>query len=660
VAACRSILQAGTSRGHRLTVHQSCANSHAASRRGDAAVAIRCYSNYHPPSTFPSLNRKGWCHRRSFSKFSQDEFVIQDPGPPPAAPKNAAAAATSTTAAKPSSTLSENDTPQSSQPQKILTGDNIEQVARKTANNKLLIELHGAHELFHQIYTEAQALLRNNKSSTTSEEIVAMSDYFMILVNSLDLEKSLEMIQSLQTALREKQEGKQRENKLYAEEREVEEKLRQAVKSMSQLHHVFLTMVESSLPLNPPILPKETDGQSKKDGGIDVPSFDKDLYSAMTVGRALQLSRRAAELGMPLHRPLYQRLATGVVLTSSPVVASIPEPSPPADDAAESELTEPTSTETEPTSLILPGKVQQIKEGLQTPPLTLKLLGIFQQARGVLNISSGEQLHQLAMELFTVPFLLMLKQKQWDEAMGLVGGWRALSGKGEKIDLLSLLGENNTFDALEIAKGWLGDTKFGEDNQSNPHVMELTNLLEVAVSEILKGQKQRAEKLSHLLWQLSLRNDDGDFDGESDSDSDFEDDFDYGSDGEEELVTPAPTPTPMTDFTPSDLPVVLGKREVEWHDKNTLTLSSNADDATTPKLENDQGKDAEESTIITGLMDNEARQSIYLRNGVDWVLPDIVPTLEEWNKGNQLTFTPEFERYLGRQIMKEEIEDDEP
>jgi hypothetical protein len=68
--------------------------------------------------------------------------------------------------------------------------------------------------------------------------------------------------------------------------------------------------------------------------------------------------------------------------------------------------------------------------------------------------------------------------------------------------------------------------------------------------------------------------------------------------------------------------------------------------------------DSESFTILSGLSNKEARQSIYLRNGKDWVLPDIVSQLENWNKGNRLTFTPMFEQYIGNQIAKE-IEDDD-
>jgi len=331
-------------------------------------------------------------------------------------------------------------------------------------------------------------------------------------------------------------------------------------------------------------------------------------------------------------------------------------------DAAKDELTEPTASTDEPISLILPGQHQQMKEGLHMTPITSELLSIFEHARGVLKITSGEQLFLLGKELFTDPFLLLLKQGQWEEAMGLLSGWRAQFGSysnGDRIDLLRLLGEDGVIDALEITKEWFigGRSKFAEDLQLSPHLTNLTSLLESATAEILNDREECAERLSQLLWQLSLRNDIDDFDEESDSDSDFEDDLDYGSDGDEELGTPTSTPTSMTDFRPSDSPpAVHGRREIEWHDNNTLTLTFRVDSANA----NEQKKDAEESTIIEGLSDQEARRSIYLRNGVDWVLPDIVPTLEDWNKGDQLTFTPMFERYLGQQMMKEEREEDEP
>mmetsp|Transcript_3504 Transcript_3504/g.7741 ORF Transcript_3504/g.7741 Transcript_3504/m.7741 type:complete len:723 (-) Transcript_3504:138-2306(-) len=704
VAACsRRLLQAGTnSRGRRPAV-PSCVNDNVVVADGNDATARRCYSSYHAPATtFSSLNLSGGSQRgkfRPFSNFSTDEIVIQDSDPQTSATAVAVGATSTTAAAKTSLSLSvEKSQSEQSQCQKIHTKDMsmVEQLpphgGKNENNNNLLptsAELQGAHELFHQIYTESQALLRNNKNATTSDEVVAMADYFLILVNSLDFEGYIEMVQSLQNnAMREEQDGEEKEhhgNKIMfdGEDGDVEEKLHQAIKSMSQLHHLFLIMVENCIPLSPPITSKEMDEQSKKDGDIDSLSFDKLVYSAMTVGRALQLSRRAEELGMPMHRPLYQRLAKGVVLTSS-LASSAAEPSsPPASSTAEHQISDAAcsqtkeSNSTEPDSLVLPGQFQQIKEGLHTnaPPLSLKLLDMFQSARSALKVSSGEQLQQLAEDLLAGPFLMLMKSKQWEEAMDLLHGWRALFGQqGGTIDLISLLGENHTLDALEIAKGWLDGTKFEEDVQTNPHVMELTGLLEVALSEILKGRKERADMISHLLWQSSLQNENDEEDG---PDSHFEFEFEYApdeeekeTDGEEELETP-PSPTPgefstTTHFTPSDSPAVLGEGEIEplefsstgSDDRYSMTVFSD-DGANTAKLVNEEGENNESFTIIKGLSDTEARQSIYLRNGVDWVLPDVVPILEDWNKGNQLTFTPEFERYLGRQIMKEAEEDDE-
>jgi len=178
-----------------------------------------------------------------------------------------------------------------------------EETARKNSKNKLLMDLQGAYELFDQIFTEGRALLRNNKNSTTSDEIVAMADYFLVLVNSLVLECSAELVQSLQNALHEKKEG---ENGSHEENLAVQEKLCQAAKSMSKLHHTFLVMVESSLPvLNS--LPKNDEKQEEQfnaDGNVSIPSYNKDLHSALTVGRALQQIVRNSNQMAPLSKSL--------------------------------------------------------------------------------------------------------------------------------------------------------------------------------------------------------------------------------------------------------------------------------------------------------------------------------------------------------------------
>jgi len=194
--------------------------------------------------------------------------------------------------------------------------------------------------------------------------------------------------------------------------------------------------------------------------------------------------------------------------------------------------------------------------------------------------------------------------------------------------------------------------------------MELADLMEVAVSEILKDQKKQKADLSNLIWELSLQNNDDEHYGDSfgadseDLDDDFDDDdLDYSSDGEEALDFPTPTPT-TTELSTSAISTHNSSSVLDSGDKmsDTTTMTYHAGDASTHIQEEEN--EVEEFTIIKGLSDKEARQSIYLRNGVDWVLPDVVPQLLDWNKGNQLTFTSEFERYIGRQIAKEDREDD--
>ncbi|KAL7550105.1 hypothetical protein ACHAWF_013337 [Thalassiosira exigua] len=581
-----------------------------------AGVLNSWYSEDRAPRALSSTDLMRSCTRRSFSKFSTDEVVVQDPDPPPSAPQSPASAMTKGIPA--------NETPGASQSlaHRVRT--------RKNASDaKLVSELQEARELFHQIKTEGEALLRNLQGSSSCEEVVATADYFLVLVNSLDLEKSLELVQSLQSVKHEQAEEGTKSNSV--EETVAEVKLRQAMKSMSQLHYIFLNMVESSLPLKSAV--KEVDFHSKSSD--DITPLDNEMYSATTVGRALRLSRRADELGLPMHRPLYQRLAVGLVLAS---------------------YTEQRSASA---SLIMPGQFQQIKDGSHSPPLSLELMDVFQHARTGLKVISQDNLQQLAEDIFAEPFLVLLKQKRFEECMGLLRGWQGLFGRDEGIDLMNLIGESNLHNVIDVAKGmFLGSRQeMEEEVKRNPHLLDLVNLLEVSLTEVLKDQKQRAQKLSQLLVQLSLQTEeDEDYEVESDSDSDFEDEFDYDSDEEDELDT--------TDgYITSDSSLAVGSRRsvdgklkpfvAKADGNNSITMASCADDENARKRVGEDEDDSELSTIIKGMSDKEARRSIYLRNGVDWALPDVVSQLEGWNKGNQLTFTHEFEKYLGRQLWPE-------
>ena len=80
------------------------------------------------------------------------------------------------------------------------------------------------------------------------------------------------------------------------------------------------------------------------------------------------------------------------------------------------------------------------------------------------------------------------------------------------------------------------------------------------------------------------------------------------------------------------------------------TVSYTATNLSNSKVTSKESEDDESFTIIKGLSNEEARRSIYIRNSADWHLADIVPQLQDWNKGRMLTFTPMFEKYVGNQI----------
>lgn len=607
-------------------------------RQTNAALfANGCYAAHQPPTACSSF-----CHRRSLSALSNS---------PPSPPSSAGACVSSTSAAVTAKT-SASPLPDPPQPgHGPLRRVGAQKTPRKGYQQKLRIELQDAHDLFNQIGMESRALLQRNECAATSDEVAAMTDYFLILVNSLDLEKHLSMVQALQHDMHEMRENEvESEHTTVHEDRKAtEEHLKRAIKSMNCLHHIFLQMVTRNLPLS-----SQMTEQPFLDGAkiSSIPSGQ--TYSAKTVGRALQLSRRAEELGLPMHRPLYQSLALGLVLTTSPTsIGSTIEGS----DSTHSESNQSAS-------LILPGQFQAAKEGLNTPPIALELLEILHHARSSLKIYSGDQLHQLAEEILASPLLLLMKSKRLDEVMGLLRGWQAFFGHEGRIDLITLLGEKHTLDALEISKSWLDGDHFVGDVQSSPHVNELTSLLEVALNEVVKDRKQREKKLATLMWQLSLhRNqDDNDFDGgSSDSDSEYELEFEYESesdDDEEELETPTPTPTTAdltTDSLASESSPFFSYKE-DGGDTVTLSYTAGSTNASWQSIE---AEEPEPYTIVEGLTNKEVRRTIYLRNGQDWALPDIVPQLEEWNKGKPLTFTPLFEMYLGKQIMEEDDEEGE-
>lgn len=485
----------------------------------------------------------------------------------------------------------------------------VEEIAQKLifAEHSSQMELDDARRLLLRTCAEAQSLLSFDKDEAiSSEEIVATADYFLILINDEDIDNSIAKIQALQGDLEDEQ-------SLLGDG-----ELLRVVAAMNQLHCVFIAMVDTCIP---PMLSslQNSDNESSNNNIDDVEnsiSYDKEKYSSKTVARALQISRRAEDLGMPLHRPLYKRLAMSVAVTSLGHL----------DDDAQDDIAK------EITPLELPGQFQQIKEGFAPSPIAMELIDLCIRVRVALKIPSPilsigrDPLEEFAAEILSDPLLLLLKREQWEEAMSLLEGWREHFGRSEKINLLTMLGEHTTLEALEIAKSWVVKEEFVQDAQASHHALHLTSLLEESLETILDERKRRAAKLSrilpHLIGQLeSTPSDEEEFDSDG-SDSEYEEEFDSDEDD---------------DWEQSDA-------SVDADDTTTMEYKVNADDD-------------EEDVMIAGMSNMDVRSRIYLRNSCDWSIPDVVGQLENWNKGRALSFSPAFERYLCQQMMIKE--DDE-
>ena len=385
---------------------------------------------------------------------------------------------------------------------------------------------------------------------------------------------------------------------------------------MNQLHRVFIAMVDSCIPpMSSSLQNCDNESNNNNDNIENIFSYDKEKYSSKTVARALQISRRAEDLGMPLHRPLYKRLAMSVAVTSLGHL----------DDDAEDNIAK------DITPLELPGQFQQIKEGFAPAPIAMELIDICIRVRVALKIPSPilsigrDPLEEFAAEILSDPLLLLLKRKQWEEAMSLLEGWREHFGRSEKINLLTMLGEDTTLEALEIVKSWVVKEDFVQGTQASQHALHLTSLLEESLETILDERKRRAAKLSrilpHLIGQLESPPDEEEFDSDG-SDSEYEEEFDSDEDD---------------DWEQSDA-------SADAVDTTTMEYKVNTDDD-------------EEDVMIAGMSNKDVRSRIYLRNSCDWSIPDVVGQLEDWNKGRTLSFSPAFERYLCQQMMTKE--DDE-
>ena len=423
--------------------------------------------------------------------------------------------------------------------------------------------------------------------------------------------------------------------------------------SVGRLHYALLRMIERCLP--PSTTVGIRGGGINTNNGVQQQLLSNDerlLYSATTVERAWRLTRRAEELGLPPHRPLYRRLAVGITLMSTNDAPIVGTPS---------DLT----------------RFVRLGETLETiaSPLSLELLTILDGARSSLGFQSGngEGLRQLAEDVLVDPFLLLLATRRLEDAAALYSSWHAFqidNDMNREVNMMSLLGEGNVLRALEIAKEWpLDDPDFAKRVSSNQDVTLLARMMEEALDEVVRGRRLKAQRISDIMWEMSLRSEEDedhyddfeDDDAEGDYDSD-EDDFDYDSD-EDEDVEEVLDSLKARNIEASD--IAKGRRinavETEYltdlgtidEDSKTMSFKANTSNKSSYESDDDEDYDDDDSyTIIRGLSNKDARRSIYLRNSREWQLNDIVPQLQDWNHGRRLTFTPLFEKYIGNQISQ--------
>lgn len=580
------------------------------------------------------------------------------------------------------------------------TKPSIDYLKPATTKMRNLLALKESYVTLSKACVDAQVLLNSNADASSPDELVAMADYFLVLVNSVELESSIETIQKLQYNA-----------ELVDGDSVTREVLEQAVKAMRKLHYLFVRVVEYCVPpTNNTVGATPQSATNEVHSASFVPCVGMSKYSTLTMGRALQVSRRAEEMGMPMHKPLYQRMACGIVLTS---------PLPLPVDPGQWPWDQGTTLDNNAGAKVGRDDISALdSNGLHKTPLTLELQNLFQRAKVALRCSFSpsmplkdqiEQSHlqnRLEQDMYTEPWLLLLKRRQFEDALGLLHVWQDNSGATSQskpsIALLPLLGENTILKALDIAKDWVVGTdveaSFPTEVSTNPHANELVSLLQQSTAQILSRRKASAEQFSRFLSELAAlqipngsESDDPHFDDEFsdgddtdfDDDDDFED-FDSDSDDDEDEnnalealskidVTRENFPRLLKGFGPETVEVKgsepdrnetsgkVGEINIDFvgdDSSDAGNVMTNADRHRTSQHLVDEAKEQDsEPPIIEGFSNKEVRRSIYLRKGPDWELPDIVSQLEDWNRGKPLTFTPEFEKHLGIEMTKDEDDD---
>ncbi|EJK52814.1 hypothetical protein THAOC_27874, partial [Thalassiosira oceanica] len=211
-------------------------------------------------------------------------------------------------------------------------------------------------DVFNSSFT---APLEQMVSAEYEEEIFRALSSIKDLLESSDLKEALDFVH--------KSEG---------ESITLNEQMALCKKARNKLHHMLLSAIDLGLPLNKTSLLKGIADASSWDD-LAVPEFDVDKHGSKTVGKSIEISLQAERLGFAIHRPLYQRLAMGIVLT----------PEPRSDEESSSQRN-----------------------------VSLELVGLCQRALcGTDEDASNDTKRRLAAEILSEPLMTLIKQQRWEE-----------------------------------------------------------------------------------------------------------------------------------------------------------------------------------------------------------------------------------------------------
>ena len=261
------------------------------------------------------------------------------------------------------------------------------------------------------------------------EEILCAGREVMELLKSSDLKESLTRVQTLDDFA----------HKSGGESLVLNEQIALCKKARNKLHHMLLSAIDLGLPLNKTSLLKGIVDASPWDD-LAPPEFDDKKHGPKTVDGSMEISLQAERLGFAIHRPLYQRLAMGIVLKPK---------SQPEDDESQNAISSKRN-------------------------VSFELVGLCQRAFcGTDEDASDDTKRRLAADILCEPLMTLMKQQRWEEGekncrsfeidifsslisrpailvMFLLFDWSHIFDCQENIDLLDLLGEDDTMEVSDV------------------------------------------------------------------------------------------------------------------------------------------------------------------------------------------------------------------